>query len=637
MATGTSKIIQSVNHQEFFLSATFSTTTAMHQSDCDERRKVDGNECSVTFTVTNLEDVSAGHAEEGHLLIHLEELVNKEEYKCDQKDDEKDDEEEKDLTSLTWLTELRNQPITLVNMPLDEAEEIKNKSQGQISKNSQYMPQETGRQFCQFQCPVKKCDLNNGSLSGAWVNRKNREETEILNHQKEVKRPTPIERFEVFLNKVKRDLEIYQQSANAYQNDANEKPPFNYSHIIGMAMLENGRRVTLQQICAWIELKFAFFRVRKKWNNSIRHNLSLHPCFRKIGRNKDDKGKGGYWELAVDPKKCDRKRIRNRKSILRTINKNNNSITNKSLKLNDMQRSMLSSYFCENNYANQCNERDRIIFDIVDARQNGDGNSITTANTNKKDCFLTSTFPQNHQQQAEIDCHEDDVFIAGLINKPVHETSEAKQKQYNEQGQDYTFGTIIISTSQMADLADIHQLKPTAFDYIINHAMDNEASPKQPYSCPYAGDENAPAYNNLLTSQSFAEVERRKFDSDFPKTISESTSQMQLKLTQERGKNVIVEQLVQPSSATCVTVTPGLYTINTAFPTQLSTSTSISSSKQYHASTVPISDCCQNSVTDNFSYYVDGIDEAFQYLRSIDTTRNEDTLDNFLDISVGDY
>lgn len=37
-------------------------------------------------------------------------------------------------------------------------------------------------------------------------------------------------------------------------------------------MLENGR-VTLQQICAWIESKFAFFRVRKKWN--VSHNLNV--------------------------------------------------------------------------------------------------------------------------------------------------------------------------------------------------------------------------------------------------------------------------------------------------------------------------------------------------------------------------
>lgn len=113
-----------------------------------------------------------------------------------------------------------------------------------------------------------------------------------------------------------------------------------------MAMLDNGRRMTLQQICSWIERKFAFFRVRKKWNvckiylvvqyviimqqsllnfifvqNSIRHNLSLHSCFRKMERNKEDRGKGGYWELGVDPKKSDRKRIRNRKSSVQAAKK----------------------------------------------------------------------------------------------------------------------------------------------------------------------------------------------------------------------------------------------------------------------------------------------------------------------------
>ncbi|XP_050742853.1 forkhead box protein J1-A isoform X6 [Drosophila biarmipes] len=119
------------------------------------------------------------------------------------------------------------------------------------------------------------------------------------------KKQTPSERFEIFVNKVKKDLIEYEKFASKYETDVTEKPPFNYSHIIGMAMLKNGR-ITLQQLCAWIEAKFAFFRVRKKWNNSIRHNLSLHHCFR--NRKREEKGKGGYWELGVDPKKCDRKR-----------------------------------------------------------------------------------------------------------------------------------------------------------------------------------------------------------------------------------------------------------------------------------------------------------------------------------------
>lgn len=38
----------------------------------------------------------------------------------------------------------------------------------------------------------------------------------------------------------------------------------------------------------------------------------MHHCFR--NRKREEKGKGGYWELGVDLRKCDRKRIRNRKS-----------------------------------------------------------------------------------------------------------------------------------------------------------------------------------------------------------------------------------------------------------------------------------------------------------------------------------
>uniref|UniRef100_A0A1A9WYD4 Fork-head domain-containing protein n=1 Tax=Glossina brevipalpis TaxID=37001 RepID=A0A1A9WYD4_9MUSC len=639
MATA-SKIIQSVNHEEYYLSATFAPNTTRHERDCDECQEIDNNDCSVTFTVTNLRDISVGHAEEDHLLIHLEEVVDKRENDCEEKVNEKEEDEEKDLTNLTWLTELRNQPITLVTMPLDETDETKSTSQKPISQNSKYLQQTNAQLFYQVQSPTNRRILNN------------EEENELINHQKEAKRPTPIERFEIFLNKIKRDLEIYHQSANVYQNDVSEKPPFNYSHIIGMAMLENGRRVTLQQICSWIELKFAFFRVRKKWNNSIRHNLSLHPCFRKIGRNKEDKGKGGYWELAVDPKKCDRKRIRNRKSLLKTISKhNNNNIIGKKLpKVNDVQQLMASSRLSEDEFADKANEREQIIFDIMNVQEKIDEESSAscTANTNNGNCFLTPNCQQNHhhQQQSEIECAEDDILINDLINRSTQGTSKVKEKQYHESSQDYTFGTIIISTSQMTDLVDVAQLQPTAFNYIINHTgtIDNQESSKSHRSCLHenvSGEENVSAHNNMLISPGLAEMETANTDSGIPEIINESTSPSQLKPAQQRRKNVIVEQLVQPSSSTpCVTITPSLYTTDTPypFPIQFSSApTSTSSSKQYHSSAVSINDYYQNSVNDNFSHYIDGIDEAFQYLRSIDTNRNEDTLDNLLDISVGDY
>lgn len=115
------------------------------------------------------------------------------------------EEELEDLTSLTWLTELKN----LTNLP----------------------PTQSSDQLIQ-----KTCD-------------------------------PPSQRFEKFINQVKKIKESYMAKSIIYQTVAIEKPPYNYAQIIAMAMIDEGR-MTLKQICDWIEDHFAYYRDHRNWNVS---------------------------------------------------------------------------------------------------------------------------------------------------------------------------------------------------------------------------------------------------------------------------------------------------------------------------------------------------------------------------------
>ncbi len=71
-----------------------------------------------------------------------------------------------------------------------------------------------------------------------------------------------------------------------YNGEDALKPPLSFACMIFMA-IESSPTKTLpvKEIYGWIQWKFPFYRTAAPgWKNSVRHNLSLNKCFKKVDR-----------------------------------------------------------------------------------------------------------------------------------------------------------------------------------------------------------------------------------------------------------------------------------------------------------------------------------------------------------------
>ncbi|KYM90411.1 Fork head domain-containing protein FD4 [Atta colombica] len=78
-----------------------------------------------------------------------------------------------------------------------------------------------------------------------------------------------------------------------------QKPPYSYISLTAMAIWSSrDKMLPLAEIYKFIADRFPYYRKdTRRWQNSLRHNLSFNDCFIKVPRGPHRPGKGAYWAL----------------------------------------------------------------------------------------------------------------------------------------------------------------------------------------------------------------------------------------------------------------------------------------------------------------------------------------------------
>ncbi|GAA6059351.1 hypothetical protein JCM10212_003249 [Sporobolomyces blumeae] len=87
--------------------------------------------------------------------------------------------------------------------------------------------------------------------------------------------------------------------APADQHGSHVKPSWSYAALIGQAIFSTEeRKMSLNDIYSYVMRFYPFYKKADAgWQNSIRHNLSLNPCFLKTARGQNNPGKGHLWTI----------------------------------------------------------------------------------------------------------------------------------------------------------------------------------------------------------------------------------------------------------------------------------------------------------------------------------------------------